>query len=214
LVSSPARVQPASAWVQDVGEPSATIGSSSADVVAMPSSSAILRSGLVAVLAAPLALAGCDARAGDHAAATSSPRSPTATSAPSTDRRTYDGQGCAASEDRVDLAAPTFSNPTQITNPLFPISQLRSAVLVGHVDGQPFRTETTLLPGSETVIWNSRPVQALVSQYVAYLAGRVQKVALDRYAQADDGSVWYFGEDGFDYEDGAISSAPPATDPP
>jgi len=31
-----------------------------------------------------------------------------------------------------------------------------------------------------------------------------EKVALDFYAQVDDGSVWYFGEDVFNYEDGVV----------
>jgi hypothetical protein len=39
---------------------------------------------------------------------------------------------------------------------------------------------------------------------MAYLDGRIQEVAYDLYAQADDGSVWYFGEDVADFEDGAI----------
>jgi hypothetical protein len=43
----------------------------------------------------------------------------------------------------------------------------------------------------------------LLSQYTAYLDGRITEVAIDRYAQADDGSVWYFGETVIDYEDGA-----------
>ena len=47
-------------------------------------------------------------------------------------------------------------------------------------------------------------METLVSQYVAYLGGMIQEVAYDWYAQADDGSVWYFGEDVFDFRDGAI----------
>jgi hypothetical protein len=43
-----------------------------------------------------------------------------------------------------------------------------------------------------------------VSQYVAFLDGQIQEVAYDQYAQADDGSVWYFGEDVADFENGAI----------
>ena len=31
-----------------------------------------------------------------------------------------------------------------------------------------------------------------------------EEVAYDLYAQADDGSVWYFGEDVFNFADGAI----------
>jgi hypothetical protein len=107
---------------------------------------------------------------------------------------------------RVDLEAPPFSNPTRITNPLFPISNLRSAILAGRVEGKPFKVETTLLPETDLIRWGSGPpVETLVSQYVAYLDGELEEVALDRYAQADDGSVWYFGEDVFNYQDGVIA---------
>jgi hypothetical protein len=119
---------------------------------------------------------------------------------------TYSGRGCAPPGARVDLRRPTFSRPTRITNRLFPIRRLRSALLLGHVGGKPFRTETTLLPGTQVVRWEGRRARVLVSQYVAYLDRRLEEVALDRYAQADDGSVWYFGEDVFDYEHGAVAT--------
>jgi len=45
-----------------------------------------------------------------------------------------------------------------------------------------------------------------VSQYVAYLDGRIAEAAIDLYAQADDGSVWYLGEDVSDFKDGVIHS--------
>jgi hypothetical protein len=48
-------------------------------------------------------------------------------------------------------------------------------------------------------------IPVLVSQYMAYLDGRLGEVALDRYAQAHDGSVWYLGEDVFDYRNGTIA---------
>ena len=118
---------------------------------------------------------------------------------------TYSGRGCAPEAKRVDLARPAFSNPTKITNKLFPISNLHSALLLGHVDGKPFRTETTLLPGTRTVTWDGERIPVRVSQYMAYLDGRLEEVALDRYAQADDGSVWYLGEDVFDYEKGTVA---------
>jgi hypothetical protein len=112
----------------------------------------------------------------------------------------------AEASRRVDLAEPAFSNPTEITNPLFPIGTMRSAVLSGRVDGKDFKTETTLLPHTAVFEWpDGRTVETLVSQYVAYLDGRIEEVALDHYAQADDGSVWYFGEDVFNYEDGFIA---------
>jgi len=105
---------------------------------------------------------------------------------------------------RVDLSVPTFSDPTNVTNPLFPVSKQDSVLMVGHVDGKPFRTEVTLLPETRIIEWQGQRVETLVSQYTAYLDGRIQEVAYDLYAQADDGSVWYFGEDVADFEDGAI----------
>src|SRR5919198_2215144 len=77
---------------------------------------------------------------------------------------TYSGRGCAPANKRVDLARPSFSNPTRITNPLFPISRLHSALLLGHVEGKPFRTETTLLPGAGEITWNGQRIRVLVSQ--------------------------------------------------
>jgi hypothetical protein len=118
---------------------------------------------------------------------------------------TYSGEGCAPIDARVDVERPTFSNPTAITNPLFPISALDSVVLLGEVDGLPFRAETTLIPGSHAVTVDGERIEVVVSQYTAYLDGRIEEVAIDRYAQADDGSVWYLGEDVFDYRNGAIA---------
>jgi hypothetical protein len=92
----------------------------------------------------------------------------------------------APDKQRVDLVAPAFSNPTNVTNPLFPISRLRSAILNGQIDGKAFRVETTLLPETAIVEWtDGQCVETLVSQYVAYLDGRIEEVALDRYAQPD-----------------------------
>jgi hypothetical protein len=110
----------------------------------------------------------------------------------------------APESQRVDLLVPTFPHPTEVTNPLFPVSKQASVLFLGHVDGKPFRTEVTLLPDTRIVQWEGQRIETLVSQYMAYLDGRIQEVAYDLYAQADDGSVWYFGEDVADFVDGAI----------
>lgn len=120
-----------------------------------------------------------------------------------------DGDGClglptAPDSLRVDLFAPTFTNPTAATNPLFPVGELERAVLLGRADGEPFRAETTRLPGTRTIILNGEPVATIVSQYVAWLDGRIEEVALDWYGQDEAGNVWYFGEDVFNYEDGVV----------
>jgi hypothetical protein len=120
--------------------------------------------------------------------------------------RPPDGLQVAPDSARVDLAVPVFSNPTRITNELFPISRQASVLMLGHVDGKPFRTEVTLLPFTRVIDWQGLRVETLVSQYVAYLDGQIQEVAYDFYAQDDGGAVWYFGEDVFDFADGVIIS--------
>jgi hypothetical protein len=74
------------------------------------------------------------------------------------------------------------------------------------VDGEPLRIETTLLPKTIPMDMGDHVVETLGSSFLAILDRRVTEFAQDRYAQADDGSVWYFGEDVFDYEDGEIIS--------
>ena len=110
----------------------------------------------------------------------------------------------AAPGKRVDLGTPVFSNPTRVTNPHFPISELDHVVLVGFVDGVPFRAETSLLPDTNRIDLGDRTVETLTSQYVAYLDRRIDETAIDWYGQDDDGAVWYFGEDVSNYEDGEI----------
>ncbi|MCA1737052.1 MAG: hypothetical protein LC739_13435 [Actinobacteria bacterium] len=79
---------------------------------------------------------------------------------------TYSGEGCAPTSDRVDVERPKFSNPTQITNPLFPISALDSVVLLGEVDGLPFRSETTLIPGTQSVVMQELHLDGSVSDKI------------------------------------------------
>jgi hypothetical protein len=112
----------------------------------------------------------------------------------------------APDSKRVDLTVPPFSNPTSITNPLHPSSKLTQVIYGGQVDKLPFRTEFTLLPDIKTINWNGQQIKAITWQYLAYSDGRIQEIALDWFAQADDGSVWYLGEDVSDYEDGVLIS--------
>jgi hypothetical protein len=116
-----------------------------------------------------------------------------------------DGLPVADDSLRVDLYVPAFSSPTEVTNPLFPIGELDRVLLLGQVDGLPFRTETTLMPSTQIIDLDGEQVEALVSQYVAWLDGRIHEVALDWYVQDDDGAVWYLGEDVFNYEEGVIA---------
>ena len=119
------------------------------------------------------------------------------------------GKGClpvAPANKRVDLTSPKFSDPTSVTNPLHPTSKIAQVIYGGQVDGKPFRTEFTLLPDIKTITWNGQQIQTITVQYLAYSDGRIQEIALDWFAQADDGAVWYLGEDVTDYKDGVVDT--------
>ena len=163
------------------------------------SQSAIQKAFAVAVVAA-VATLGLGACGGGGGASGSAPETIPQPSEAQLAAANLDKLPLAPESERVDITAPTFSNPTEITNPLFPISELDSVIFSGTVEHKPFHTETTLLPQTRMVEWSpGQWVEARTSQYMAYLDGRIEEVALDLYAQADDGSVWYLGEDVFDY---------------
>jgi hypothetical protein len=160
----------------------------------------------VLAAACSLVAAGCSGDGGSAPSASGTTTADRAATAAPTACGTESGEGCAPKSARVDLAEPVFSRPTEVTNPLFPISRLHSALLLGNDDGRMLRVETTLLPRTKSIDLNGKQVEALESQYVAYLDGRIYEVALDWYAQDDEGAVWYLGEDVFNYKDGAVAN--------
>lgn len=102
---------------------------------------------------------------GGSAATTSSSRAIPQPPLDKLNRRTR--RRLAPDAKRVDLIVPSFSKPAEITNPLFPVNKLHSVILLGRLDGKPWRAETTLLPGTRTVDWNGRQIEAIRSQFVA-----------------------------------------------
>ncbi len=113
----------------------------------------------------------------------------------------------APENKRVDIQKPVFSNPTKITNPLFPVNDLKQAILLGNDDGRPLQVMYTLLPESKNRVigWDGKKIETRTVQYLAYFDRRLIEYAYDWYAQADDGSIWYFGEDVFNMADGVIT---------
>jgi len=108
----------------------------------------------------------------------------------------------APSRDRVDLGKPSFSNPTTITNPLFPRGDSGQSIELGAEAGEKLRFEVTYLPDTRVFHWDGRNVATRVTHFVAYKEGRILETAVDYYAQDDAGNVWYFGEDVSNYENG------------
>ncbi|MGI8691706.1 MAG: hypothetical protein ACR2JK_02230 [Geodermatophilaceae bacterium] len=123
---------------------------------------------------------------------------------PSTD--TTPPLATAPDSARVDLEEPTFSDPTTITNPLFPINTLTQVVQIGSDADGSLRHDITLLPETKIIEWNGESIETVVSQFMAYSDGRILELATDYFAQADDGSVWYFGEDVANYVEGVLDN--------
>lgn len=113
--------------------------------------------------------------------------------------------GTAPASARVDRATPTFSNPTSITNPLFPVSTVTQVIQLGEDDGEPARVEVTLLPEVRRIDWEGRQIETRVSQFVAFIDGRIVEDAVDFFAQDDAGNVWYFGEEVNNYDKGVLA---------
>lgn len=100
--------------------------------------------------------------------------------------------------------APTFSDPTAITNPYYPVASIARAVWHGDEDGTPVVNEVTLLPYTRSIDWNGDSIEVLILQDFVLEDGLLVDVGYEYYAQADDGSVYQLGEDATAYEDGQV----------
>jgi len=163
------------------------------------------------VLALALAAAACDSGSRPGRSGPAGSAAPTTTNAAAGTAgciKNEQGTAClptAPDSARVDRARPSFSDPTRITNPRFPVGELTQVLQLGHEAGKPLRVEVTRLPATRALTWDGQQVETVASQFVAFLGGRIREVAIDYFAQADDGSVWYFGENVDNYEAGVVA---------
>jgi hypothetical protein len=95
----------------------------------------------------------------------------------------------------VAAAAAPFSAPTTIDNPYLPLSKWKSCELRGRQDdGTRERNTLTRLKCTRAFTVDGQRVQTLIIRDRAYENGRPVEDTLDYVAQADDGTVHYFGE--------------------
>jgi uncharacterized membrane protein YkoI/uncharacterized Fe-S cluster protein YjdI len=108
---------------------------------------------------------------------------------------------------RGGLAALKFSHPRDITNPYLPFALLKQDVLEGKEGAVLNRVERTAKPDvHKTFKVGNQTVDTLAVEDRAFENGKLVEVALDYFAQADDGTVCYLGEDVDLYKDGKIVS--------
>jgi hypothetical protein len=103
------------------------------------------------------------------------------------------------------LSKLKFSHPLEINNPYLPLAALKQDILEGSEDGKKVRIERTAMPDMHrTFRINGRNVESLVVEDREWEDGQLAEVALDYFAQADDGTVCYLGEDVDEYQDGKL----------
>ena len=100
---------------------------------------------------------------------------------------------------------PKFSRPRQINNPFLPLATLKQDILEGREDGVTVRVERTAKPEiHKTFKVGKQTVDSFVVEDREFENGQLAEVATDYFAQADDGTVYYMGEDVDEYKDGQV----------
>lgn len=110
----------------------------------------------------------------------------------------------ARAQEGSKKVSPVFSHPTAITNPYLPLARLHKDILEGTEDGRPARIERTRKPGTKTFTLYGQSVAALIVEDCDFSNGKLTEVTLDYFAQADDGTVYYLGEDVNNYRNGKV----------
>ncbi len=97
-----------------------------------------------------------------------------------------------ASEAEFDPA--TFSHPTEVTNPWFPLVPGTRFTWQGHAtdEGERVSRKVVFTVTDLTKVVNG--VRTVVTYDNDYTGGELEEVELSFFAQDDDGNVWYLGE--------------------
>ena len=115
-------------------------------------------------------------------------------------------ENAAGAKKKDILAGVKFSHPREITNPWLPLASLKQDILEGTEDRKKIRIERTMKPDiRKTFKIGGVDVEALVMEDREFEDGELTEVTLDYFAQSDDGTVYYLGEDVDEYKDGKVS---------
>ena len=112
----------------------------------------------------------------------------------------------AACGDSGDAERPAFSHPRTIDNRYLPVTTHRRCEHRGvEHDGTRTRSVQTVLRRTERFRVYGHAVDAVAVRDNAYEDGRLVESTLDYFAQADDGTVFYLGEDVDNIENGKVT---------
>ena len=103
-----------------------------------------------------------------------------------------------------DQSKAVFSDPTDIDNPYYPLTEFERCVLRGKEDGARVRVVRTPLDRTKIFTHDGEPVRAAVIKDREYEDGELVERTFDYFAQDDRGTVWYLGEDVDNIENGKV----------
>lgn len=112
------------------------------------------------------------------------------------------GAGLPESDEPVDLDPADFT--AKVTNPWFPLTpRTRWTYRETTEDGEVARVQVT---ATNLTHETANGVTARVVRDTVTIDGELVEDTLDWYAQDEEGTVWYLGENTAEFEDGAIST--------
>jgi hypothetical protein len=111
-----------------------------------------------------------------------------------------------AARAEVPGGSPKFSNPLNINNTFFPFQPLGLKHFTGSDHGTKTRAIDQYLNDTRTFRLNSKNVACRILVEEAYEDTELVERSFNYFAQADDGTVYYFGEVVDNYENGVIDN--------
>jgi len=104
----------------------------------------------------------------------------------------------------VPVGPPTFSDPLTITNVYQPVAPGQIKVFKGHKGSARSVIVDLYLDATRTFQVNNVDVPCRIVQETEFEGGHLAEISRNFFAQADDGSVYYFGEIVDTYDNGQI----------
>jgi hypothetical protein len=109
-------------------------------------------------------------------------------------------------QDAESAATETFSAPTTVDNPYFGVTGVDYRLYLGEDEGEPLRIEVALTGKTKAIEWEGGTTETVESQFIATSERDLLEIAVDWFAQDDEGNVWYFGENVWNYEEGRVAN--------
>jgi hypothetical protein len=106
----------------------------------------------------------------------------------------------------VPAGPPTFGDPLTFTNEFFPFEPGAFKLYRGKSEGVKTAVVDVFEDDTRDFDWGGGTVETRLLREVEFEGGELSEISSNWFAQADDGSVYYFGETVDIYEDGEIVS--------